>query len=155
MIRDACFDDINEIYRFCIKALKHAVYGSVPFDEAKIRKHICRHVSSKHLFCKVSVIDGNIVGILAATIDEMFFSRMKQATDLIFYVERGAEGNKLLTAFTRWAESRHVSIAGISVMFGGPTIERTGKLIESAGYKKAGGVYLRIYDEQGVKKQNV
>jgi len=148
MIRDAAASDINDIYVFCIKALKQAVYGGVPYDERKIRKLICRYVSSKQMFCKLSVIDGEICGILSASAQEIFFSRKKEASDLIFYAEKGGEGAKLLLEFKKWADKKDVALSGISVMFGGESIDRTGKLIESCGFERVGGVYMRVHQNE-------
>lgn len=147
MIRPAVHNDINAIYDLCLIALSKSVYKDIKPSQIKIRKTIARAVSGPKVFCYVSEIDGKIVGILAGDYNEFIFSHSRIAGDLMFYVESGGEGKALLIEFKNWCRSRKVYSSEIRVSFGGPNMDRTGKLIESVGYKKVGGIYLELGHE--------
>lgn len=146
MIRDAKPSDINKIYPLCLRAIAASpIYSQITPDELTIRKRISQAVSGPQVFCKVSEVNGAIVGLLAGTIETLFFSKEKVASDLMYFVEQGCDAHGLLREFRAWAISKGVSMAGVTVSFGGDDIDRTGKLIEQAGFKRAGGVYLETY----------
>lgn len=146
MIRKATPLDINKIYPLCLHAIQQSpIYSRVKPDELTIRKRIAQAVSAPQVFCMVSEKKGEVVGVLAGSIETLFFSKEKIASDIMYFCESGGDGKELLREFRDWAISKGVAMAGITVSFGGDDIDRTGALIESVGFKRAGGVYLETY----------
>lgn len=156
VIRRAGPADAAQIY-YLTKDL-HAVsrYRHIPIDDAKIKRLICHVVGSPHQFCWVSERDGQIHGMLLGYVDEILWSRKKEAHDLWFYVdEKGrGDGAKLARKFISWAEERGVALLGLSVS-AGIDDTRAEALYRRLGLERQVSVFARFggkSDEQSAEE---
>lgn len=148
-IRKATATDASAILALVKEAHSLAYYGSIPLSMEKVKHVIALAILSPEWFCMVSEKEKNgkkvVCGVLAGTVDEISWSIHREAHDVIFYVNdlgRGS-GLHLVKEFMKWAESKHVSLIGMSVSLGGGGIERVGELYTKLGMRYCGGTYLR------------
>lgn len=143
MIREADTKDIGGLTRLIINAWDSSCYAHLPLSMTMARAELVSYIDDANSIVLVSDIDG-ICGVLIGTSQRVFISSAWAAHDVIFYVERGAEGTKLIKRFVEWAESRQCELVNLSVSYGGPNIDRVGKLIERQGFECCGSMYNRF-----------
>ena len=96
--------------------------------------------------------EGRLVGYLAGTIEEYFFSRARVASSVFLFVDPRERGGlaavKLVLAFRRWAQNRDAAELYIGIA-SGVTTDRTGRFLQRLGMKHTGGNYSQWLAGQG------
>ncbi len=85
-------------------------------------------------------------GLLLGLIDDLFFSRYNYATDVTFYVRERYRHlvPGMVKRFMTWAESKpRVVYVALGISSGIGDLERVGKVYESLGLSKIGGIYFK------------
>ena len=145
-IRLADIPDIDEICKLGSELLEQSVYADIKPDESKYRMFVAGLMGHKQGSVFLIVDDDDKPqGFLFGLIDDLFFSQSRCATDVAFFVRDGYRHlvPALLKRFMTWAKAKPkvVYIAlGISSGTGDP--ERIGKVYESFGLSKVGGIYF-------------
>jgi len=140
MLRPANVSDVHEVIALCKSEHVRGSYSHIEIDENKFKRLFAAMVCSKQAFVWVAEYEGEITAIIMGIIDEVFFSRKKYATDILFVSRRG--GGYLIKRFIKWARDNPSVIdirMGVSSDSGDP--ERVGKLYEGLGLNKIGGLY--------------
>lgn len=135
MVRRAKFSDANALIKLVEKAWNLCPYGSVPVDAALLRRAVHRYLSNQRSRVWVSTHQGEVVGVLAASITQLEISKSRAATDHCFYCESG-DGRALINRYVKWAKKEGASIIGLCVSSGD---KRADRLIAKSGFKLAGG----------------
>jgi hypothetical protein len=120
-------------------------YPDCPIDIESVVKTFGRCVSSALCFATVviRVEDGAVVGALLAVTQELWWSRSKEATDVVFHVEEevAGAGRRLINQYVRWA----VTIARVKVITiansSGEEIDRVAKLFDKEGLERIGSLH--------------
>lgn len=150
MIRQARVLDVHQVYDLCYGLHGESSYSHIPIDENKFKRLFAQTVCSKQAFVWVAVYDGEITAVLIGIMDEVFFSRKKYATDVLFYSKKG--GAYLLKRFIKWAKGQPSVVdlrLGISSDSG--NVERVGQLYEKQGLKNVGGLYFADITDKEIK----
>lgn len=143
MIRKAKFSDIKEIIRICKEAHEKSISFHVPIDDKEATRSLQIVINSRDHCCFVTEIDGNIEGVMIGVSNPLWYSRKKQAADLLLYVtEKGkGTGTFLMRRYISWAKKqpgvKEIMIGTVS----GIEYERTCKLYERMGAEKIGAIY--------------
>lgn len=151
MIRPATPSDLPAIKALLLCALDESAQALPAYDEARVERVLEILMNSGHGYCKVLVADegaeaGQIVGLLMGVLVELWYSRARQATDLLFYLKpgyRGRGGLRLLRDFLRWARGFcdcEQIFLGVSI--GGQAAERTEALYTRLGFQRVGAGFL-------------
>jgi hypothetical protein len=120
------------------------------YDGAELHRESLVHafgrcVNDKTCRALVAEHGGELVGVLLGITQELWFSRAREAIDLVTYSERAGAGPLLVRAFTRWALTVPrvvaVSIGQTSGTDDGGRYEQA--LIKSSGFKRIGFILQR------------
>jgi hypothetical protein len=103
MIRPATGADIEQIIEIAIKVLTDADQPGMTVNRLKVSTVVRRAIQSKRNFVWVSATDGQVTGIIAATIDPDLFHDGYQANVLMWW---GTEGIELMRALVAWADAQ-------------------------------------------------
>lgn len=143
MIRAATPADAPAVYRLSQELHARSRYAHIPPCEQKVKRLIAMIIGSPTQFCWVSERGGEIEGMLLAAVDEILFSRKKEAHDLWFYVREAARGDgaKLARKFVKWAKQQKVVLYGLSMSSGIGDMDRTARLFSRLGLEKHGEIY--------------
>lgn len=154
MIRAATPFDAPEIYRLSVELHSLSRYRDIPICEEKVKKLIAFLIGSPSQFCWVSERDGKLCGMLLAAVDEILFSRKKEAHDLWFYVNLSARGDgaRLAKRFIKWAKERNIVLFGLSMSSGIGEMDRIAKFYRSMGLEKHGEIYA-AFNKTNIPKQ--
>lgn len=123
-------------------------------DRPTLKRMVMGLISKDEHFSDVVLVNGVIEGVLLGTVDEIWWSRKSQASDVVFYTtQKGrGQGQKLARRFIAWANAQpNVEMVGMSVSSGGEQSTRAGKLLEHNGLTSVGGIYIGFTGE----KENV
>lgn len=151
-LRDITFDDVEYLTQLGVQNhLESRFKDIVPVSEDSIRKLIYSIINShgEEMFGIIAEDDKKdlIVGYMAGFITNYSFNEHAYyAADEMVYVHpeyRGKLiGNKIIKAFTKWAESKgclEVAIGTISEI----ATERTKKLYSKIGFKEVGSLFRK------------
>ena len=146
-IRAAIPADAPSVYRLSLELHARSRYAHIPIDELKVKRLIAMVIGSPTQFCWVAEKGGEIRGMLLAVVDEILWSRKKEAHDLWFYVHETAKGDgaRLARKFIAWAKSRRVALIGMSISSGIET-ERSERFLETLGLEYHGGIYCMFLE---------
>jgi hypothetical protein len=139
--------DIDAIVELALEIKEHSSYAGIKMDHQKFRLLVANMMSDKTSRVILVVDDDDKPqGFLIGLVEELFFSRSRYATDLVVYVRKEFRylAPIMFRSFIQWAltKPRVVRIMfGISSGVGDP--ERTGKLYESLGLSRVGGIYSK------------
>jgi len=144
-IRLADIPDIKHIYKLGLELISDGHYKGISHDESKFKTIVASLIGSK-LGRVYVVVDGNNVpqGFLLGIIDDLFFSRMRFATDMATYIRDGYRqyAYRMYKSFIEWAKSKprmfEISFAQSSGM---GDHEKWCKLMEKLGLERNGSFY--------------
>jgi len=137
VIRRATLADSASLRRIVARAWEE-VYPSLPVDEMRLIKTTQRWLGHQQCECFVSVIDDKIRGVLACSVSPLDIHAGLVASDHCFWCDSG-EGMALIRAYSGWARSKGAVLIGMDVQSGSA---RAARLIERAGFRKTGGMYM-------------
>lgn len=146
-IRVADIPDMDDIVELARELLSQSVYANIKPDEEKFKRLVAGMMGINTGAVLLVVDDEDKPqGFLLGVIDELFFSRKRQATDLAVYVRDGHRhlAPQLFKAFIEWASSKarvEQITLGVSSGIGDPN--RVGKMYESLGLAQVGGIFVK------------
>lgn len=144
MIRSATIEDFPQWFDLAKRLRDQTPYADIEFDRAMIARLYGRCIASRLGCVLVSTHGGRLTGTIVGVAQELWWSRRKYATDLLFFSERAGDGFRLLKSFQDWAWSvpsvEEVTLGQSS----GIDVERTEKLYLRAGLKKVGGLFQQM-----------
>lgn len=136
MIRRAKLSDSTALRRLVKRAWKKA-HPSLEVNEDKLLKITHKYMSNPQCVVFVSDVDG-VKGLLVASISPLEISDGKATTDHVFYCTSG-EGDQLIETYIKWAQEKEAVMINMNVSSG---VSQADSLIESCGFRRAGGVYF-------------
>ena len=150
-VRLADIPDIKKIYKLGLELISDGAYKGIKHDDQKFKMTVAGLISSK-LGRVYVVVDDNDEpqGFFLGIADELFFSRMRYATDMAFYIRDGYRqyAAKVYKLFIEWAKTKprmfEISFAQSSGM---GEHERWCKLMEKLGLKRVGSMYTMRVDQ--------
>jgi hypothetical protein len=145
LIRKAKEGDITRIIEICKEAHELSISKDVPLDVKILRKNIQVCILSREHLVLVVELDDCVEGIFIGVTHQLWYSRRKQATDLILYVTDNGMGwgAKLMRRFIGWAkENPGVKEIMLGISSGIGDSERTKKLYERMGAVKIGDNFI-------------
>lgn len=151
MIRKGTYQDLQQILALANKAGDLTPYAHVPRDRPTMAQAVTTCIASKFSCCFVSEHDGKLTGVLLAQAPELWFSKKRAATDLLFYCESG-DGIYLIREYLQWALALPGLVEVSLAQSSGVEIERFEKLCEHAGMRKMGAVYSLVKVAEVVTK---
>ena len=146
-IRMGDIPDIDAIYDLGEELLAQSVYADIKPDRVKFRTLVAGLIGQNIGTVLVVVDDQDKPqGFLLGIVDELFFSRQRQATDLAVYVREGYRhlAPRLLKRFIDWAESKpRTAMITLGISSGIGNFERVGRMYENFGLAPVGGIYIK------------
>lgn len=143
MIRQGRFSDIKGIIKVFEEAHDKSVSFHVPINIKELTKSLQIIINSREHCCFVTEIDGQIEGVMLGVSNPMWYTRMRQATDLFLYTTDKGKGTGawLMRRFISWAK-RQPGVKEIMVgVSSGIDYERTIELYKRMGAKQVGAMF--------------
>lgn len=143
MIREANFNDIDEIMRIGNELIAISEYADMPIEPHLCRRNLAMMIGSRKFFSVVDEINGQLYGFMFGVIDSVFWSNVKYATDIVIFSKRNS-GIKMIKQFDSWAKANG-AIKAIMAVTSGVEKDRTAKLYLALDAKYVGGVFVKEY----------
>ncbi|WP_299085212.1 hypothetical protein [uncultured Paraglaciecola sp.] len=143
MVRKATYSDAHAIKKLVRKAWALTPYGHLPISDVKLSRTVHEYLTHQRSRIWVSVVDGEVKGVLAGSVGQLEVSECLGATDSIFYCRTG-EGPELIGRYVKWAKKQGADVIGMCVSSGNKYAD---KLISSSGFSRAGGNFYWSDDE--------
>ncbi len=138
--------DVKAILKMAHELLSDSAYKGIKMDERKFKLCCAGLIATKNGQVFVIVDDNDEPqGFLMGVIDELFFSRARYATDLAVYTRKSYRhlAPKMFKEFITWAKSKpRVAEISLGISSGIGDIDRVGKMYESLGCRRVGGIYM-------------
>lgn len=141
MIRKATAHDLQAIIEMGYRLCDRTPQAHVKRDRQAIAQTITSCMNSSLGCCFVSERDKQLTGVIVGMAQQYWFSRQRQAVDLMFTAERAGDGLLLLRRYVAWGWAVPGVVEVTLAQSSGIEIERTGKLFEHEGFQRVGGVY--------------
>lgn len=145
-VRYATMNDMPGILQVSQDLLEQSVYKDLEMDKSVYRALVANCINSKKAIAMV-VVDGNndVQGFLFGIVDQIFFTKLKYATDILTYVkpQYAALSPIIVKRFIAWGKkwpSVRKIMMGISS--GLDQDGRAGKMYERLGLECVGGIYM-------------
>lgn len=143
MIRKGRIDDLPQFWDLGKRLLESTPYAGVEIDRASVAKAFGHCINSALACCFVAEHGGKLTGVILGVAQDLWWSRSRSASDLIFYAETPGDGAKLLREFERWAwrvpRMSDVTVAQSS----GIDVDRTEALYRRHGFRRVGSVFVK------------
>ena len=136
-VRRAKYSDAHQLKGLVREAWKSTSYGHLDISESMLTRSVHEYLTHQNSQVWVTETEGELTGLLAASIGRLEISEALASSDSVFYCKSG-EGRKLIRRYVRWAEKKGAAVIGMGVSSGS---DRAGELIESAGFNRVGGNY--------------
>lgn len=146
MIRTGTHSDIPAMIEIGQQVIDKSQTYNDEIDPVKSAYMIRRAISDKKMEVFIAEKAGKVVGFFIALKDENWFAKSYYGTDIAFCVlpEHTDQGVWLLRRFIRWCNSNDIKNITLGLSTGLDPDGRTGKLYESHGLKRVGGVYSTV-----------
>lgn len=141
MIRKATTSDLQAIVALGYRLCDRTPLADIPRDRPAIVHTITQCMASQYGCCLVAEHDRQITGVILGIAQQYWFSRKRQATDLMFTAETPRDGLRLLRAFVTWAWAVPNVVEVALGQSSGIEVERTGKVFKRLGFEQVGGIY--------------
>jgi len=138
IIRDAVFEDLEQLMPIAHDIHKGSIFAAYPMDEAQIQRVFVTTMAFEDGFIKVVERKGKIVGCMAGVVSENHFG-IRCAQDLFTFSVGGTE--KLLKEFKAWAKQHGAQFVQISDFCGR---ERYHRLITEMGFMPTGINFIGV-----------
>lgn len=141
MIRKATAHDLQAVIEMGYRLCDRTPQAHVKRDRPAIAQTLTSCMNSAFGCCFVAEHAGQLTGVIVGIAQQYWFSRQRQAVDLMFTAERPGDGIQLLRKYVEWGWAVpgvvEVSIAQSS----GIEVDRTAVLFERVGFQRVGGVF--------------
>lgn len=152
-VRAATPADLPQLIELTLRLKPKTPWAGIELDRPALVRTYSMCMSS--LFGCAFVLEdkgGRVTGMIIGVAQQLWWSRRRYATDLVFYSEKG-DGRRLLQAFRRWAWSVPGVVEITMGQSSGIDIERTRKLYERAGMKLIGHMYTEVANPANTQEQ--
>lgn len=124
----------------------HAEFGheDAPPDDEHIRNTLQRLINQREGFVSLLDFDGELKGVFMGVINRLWYSRKRQAVDIIYYVTEDCRGYgaRLLTEFIAWARNQPgVVEINLGIMSGFKESDRVERMFHVMGAHRLGGMW--------------
>lgn len=145
MIRQAVIDDLPDIVRLAVQMHNESRFMKFLFHEEKVRAFLSTLIDAPDGFLWVADDgDGEVIGAMAATVFELWFSSDRIAQDVGLFVRPSRRGTSaaaaLVDRYLVWARERGAVDAEIGVSTGVHP-DRTGAFLQRLGGREVGRLY--------------
>lgn len=145
LIRRYSHEDIQQILDVVQVSLSVTQFRDIHFSREKLGRLLESNVNNSLIFVSIAVEDnGEIVGIISASVNQFIFSYEVVIVDHIFYVKPGRRGLKIATglvgAYLEWAKERKPRRIQLSNSMGNK-IEGFAKLAKRLGFDQVGTIH--------------
>jgi len=106
MNRRAAPSDVPAIAALAVEAVSRVNDASLEVDMQGVTRLATVLCSRPAHFCWVSEVDGQVVGALAAEVNDGFWFKGKQANVVMFYCKVPLDGGRLIKKFASWLRPR-------------------------------------------------
>ena len=151
-IREATAKDLKKIVDLLEGASEEFGHASVPFCKDTTRNMLQRVITHQNHIAFILVDGDKIRGILAGLNNQLWYSKKRQVSALVFYVdsETRGYGARLLSTFLGWARKvPNVVEIAIDITSGAKDIDRISGLLEAVGMVKVGSMHTMHPTEGG------
>jgi hypothetical protein len=148
MIRYATPHDLQAIIEVGYRLCDRTSLADIPRDRPSIVHTITDCIASQFGCCFVAEHDKKITGVLLGIAQQFWFSRKRQATDLMFTAETPRDGWRLARAFIDWAWRVPGVIRVDFAQSSGIDVARTDKFFKRLGCEHTGGVYSMNWEQR-------
>jgi hypothetical protein len=147
--RIAKYKDLSAVCRYLTAMHERTGWDFVPINPKVLRESVVNMIRTQHL---VDVLvaeddDGNVRGVLLASVDRFFWSKAHYASDVHFIADGG--GASLLTAFKDWAHRRQCTCIVMAVATDDPRAEM---FLEAGGFERRGGAMVCFLTDRPEEK---
>lgn len=146
-IRCASLDDIETLVGYWRDVHAKTVFAHLAFDEVKLAsviRGLIEDRSGASCFLIAEKKEGTACGVLVGQIDAYYFSSDPVGKIVFYWVHethrKGPAAVRLMMAFRRWAQNRHVKEIVIGVT-SGQEIGATDRMLKKMGGRLVGGNY--------------
>lgn len=147
MIRKGRIEDFPQFWELGKRLLLQTPYAEIEMDRASIAKTFGQCINSALGCCFVAEHGGKLTGIILGVAQDLWWSRTRSASDLIFYAETPGDGARLLREFESWAwkvpRMGDVTVAQSS----GIDVDRMDALYLRRGFRRVGAVYTKTRND--------
>lgn len=154
MIRKGVISDFPQFWELGQRLLAQTPYAELEIDRASVSKTFGHCVNSALGCCFVAEHGGTLRGIILGVAQDLWWSRSRSASDLIFYAEVPGDGARLLKAFEEWAwkvpRMGDVTVAQSS----GIDVDRMDALYRRRGFRRVGAVYTKTRTDHERRSQS-
>lgn len=145
MIRPATVEDIPRIVELGEMLHQESRYAPISFSKEKVAA-LMRHLIEVEGVVFVAEVDGEIVGGIAGSVTEFWFSTEKQAFDYSFFLapeaRHGMQAVRLMVAFENWAKLRGVRQIDMGITTD-IHVDKSARLYTGMGYKECGKLFVK------------
>lgn len=141
-VRKAVPNDLTQMVALGYRLCDLTPYKDIPRDRPSIVRAFSVSMSSQFGCAFVTERDGKLTGLIVGIAQQLWFSRARYATDLLFYSEHPGDGYKLLKQFLSWAWK----VPGVVEVTMGQSsgMRRSDALYRRAGLQRVGGVFTMV-----------
>lgn len=140
--RRATPNDLQQMIELGYRLCDQTPYKNIPRDRPAIVRTFTRAMSSQFACAFVTERDGKLTGLIVGIAEQLWFSRARYATDLLFYSEHPGDGRKLLKLFLAWAWK----VPGVVevTMAQSSGMKSVGSLYRREGLQRVGGLFTMV-----------
>lgn len=148
MIRKGTSYDLQAVIELGYRLCDRTPLAKVPRDRPSIVQTITSCMNSQFGCCFVAEHNKQLTGVILGTAQQLWFSRKRQAVDLMFTAETPRDGIRLLRAFVDWAWKVPGVVEVCGAQSSGIEVERTAKVYERLGFERTGGVFSMRWEHR-------
>lgn len=145
-VRKATPNDLQQMVELGFRLCDKTPYAHIERDRPSIVRAFTMAMSSQFgcAFVTETERDGKLTGILVGAAQQLWWSRVRYATDLCFYSERAGDGYAMLKKFIAWAWGTPCVIEITMGQSSGIDTKRSAALYRRAGLTLVGGLYTMV-----------
>ena len=138
--RKAHYGDVAQMVKVCRRLHEKSSWNALKFNPVHVKKNLVEMIRTDGMDPLIVVDDeGDIRGVLLATLDQFFMSKQWYATDAHFMCEAG--GIQLLAEFKRWAKAHGAGLIIMGIANDDPG-NRVHRFYEMAGLYPVGDAWV-------------
>lgn len=141
MIRDAKVGDFPDVLELC-KRLRGQIetYPGAEVDRESVLRVFGQCVGSRMNKALVAEHDGRLTGLMLGITQELWWSRSREATDLVLYSERPGDGLRMVRRFVEWAFETPRVVSVTLAQSSGLSTDRSTAILKRLGFTEIGGI---------------
>ena len=135
------YKDVKEVLEFGKVYHEKSLYKNCTWDYHIARKTLLQTIAQNHMCLYVAREKGEVVGFIIGMTDQLFFSKDKMATDLVFIAKKG--GATLLHLFKKWASKKQAKLILCANASGMGDLDKVESFYNQNGLTTVGNMYWR------------